>query len=122
MKRVLDIGQCRPDHASICRLIEHQFEAQVFSANGWDDAEEQLRDTPVDLVLVNRLLDADGSDGLEIIRRLKADPQFSTVPVMLVSNHAQHQQTAVASGAEPGFGKARLQDPATIETLRKHLG
>src|SRR5947209_2532469 len=102
MKRVLDVGQCSPDHASIRRLIEGNFEAEVVAAHGWDDARAQLERGDVALVLVNRKLDADYSDGLDIIKGLKADPQLAAVPVMLVTNYPEHQQAAVALGAEPG--------------------
>jgi len=66
-------------------------------------------------------LDFDHSDGLEIVRRLKADPQWAAVPVMLVSNYPEYQQQAIAAGAEPGFGKAELTSPATLEKLAKFL-
>ena len=62
-KRVLDVGQCSPDHASICALIEAHFDAVVVETRQVDDTFDALRDGNVDLVLVNRKLDADDSDG-----------------------------------------------------------
>jgi two-component system chemotaxis response regulator CheY len=73
------------------------------------------------LVLVNRKLDQDYSDGLRVIRAITADPELRTVPVMMVSNHADHQQEAVNAGAKVGFGKLQLHDPATVERLRGFL-
>jgi CheY-like chemotaxis protein len=121
LKKVLDVGQCQPDHASIRRLVEGQFSAQVVQAHSAHDALEQLRGSQFDLVLVNRKLDADYSDGLEIIRQIKADPQLATLPVMLITNYSEHQQEAIAAGAEAGFGKSQLSDPATHERLEKWL-
>jgi two-component system, chemotaxis family, chemotaxis protein CheY len=121
-KRVLDIGQCPPDHAAIRRLLENRFGAEVVQTHGPDDTLAQLRSGGVDLVLINRKLDADDTDGLEIIRRMKSDPRLAAVPVMLVSNYAEHQQTAVAAGAIEGFGKAQLDAPATHEKLARVLG
>jgi CheY-like chemotaxis protein len=121
MKRVLDVGQCAFDHASIRQLIEEHFEAQVVQAHGPADALEQLRGGTFHLVLVNRILDADGGDGLEIIEHLKDDPQLAAIPVMLVTNYLEHQERAVEAGAEPGFGKAQLTLPETRQRLEPFL-
>ena len=121
VKRVLDVGQCAPDHASIRRLVEGNFEAAVVQAHGLDDMLAHLEQEKFDLVLVNRKLDADDSDGLEIIKRIKNRPEMTETPVMMVTNYAQHQQTAVAAGAEPGFGKQQLRDPATLAKLARFL-
>ena len=44
-----------------------------------------------------------------------------SIPVMLVTNYPEHQQQAIAAGAEPGFGKAELASPATLAKLAKFL-
>jgi hypothetical protein len=41
---------------------------------------------------------------------------------MLVSNLDHAQQAACDAGALPGFGKASLNDPTTIERLSACLG
>lgn len=120
-KRVLDIGNCVPDHRTIEVVITSHFDAEVVAADQWDDAREMLREQPFDLVLVNRRLDIDYSDGLEIIRKLKADAELRALPVMLVSNFAEHQQSAVAAGAVEGFGKQSLRDPALRDKLAPYL-
>lgn len=121
MKRVLDVGQCSLDHGSIRRLVEGQFGAEVVQAHQIRDALAALRKEAFDLVLVNRKLDSDGDDGLKLIQAMKADANLSSTPVMLVTNFEQHQQTAIAAGAEPGFGKAQLADPSTREKLSRFL-
>jgi len=121
MKRVLDVGQCSPDHWSIKHLVEGELGGEVVQAHHLADALELLRGGDFDLVLVNRKLDADYSDGLEVIRQIKADPQLAGTPVMLVSNYPEYQAEAVAAGAEPGFGKAELRNPATREKLAAAL-
>ena len=40
---------------------------------------------------------------------------------MMVSNYADAQDKAVADGAVSGFGKAALDDPATVELLGTYL-
>ena len=54
---------------------------QCVSADTADDALAALGREKFDLVMVNRKLDADYSDGLEIIRRIKADPQVGRHPL-----------------------------------------
>jgi len=119
--RVLDVGQCDPDHAAISRLLKSHFGAEIVRACGLADTLDALRSEPFALVLVNRKLDADYSDGLEIIKAIKADPLVAAVPVMLVSNYAEAHQEAVAAGALTGFGKAELARPETEEKLRAVL-
>jgi DNA-binding NarL/FixJ family response regulator len=121
-KRVLDVGQCSPDHASIRWLIEREFNAQVVRTQGLEDTLAELARGPVDLVLVNRKLDADYSDGMDVLRSIKGDSKYGSTPVMLVSNYPEYQAEAIAAGGEPGFGKAQLQRPETVEALRKFLG
>lgn len=121
-KRVLDVGNCNPDHAAIRQLIEGNFDAKVDRVHQWQDAHERLRAEHYDLVLVNRKLDMDYSEGLDIIQKIKADPELSTVPVMLLTNFADHQQAAQAAGAELGFGKLEYDKPETREKLAAILG
>jgi CheY-like chemotaxis protein len=121
-KHVLDVGQCQMDHGALRRLIEGEFAADVTQAHSAEQALAQLRSRQFDLVLVNRKLDADYSDGLEIIKLIKADPDLAGVNVMLVTNYAEHQEQAVAAGAAPGFGKSELTEPATIDRLKRYLG
>ena len=82
-----------------------------------DEALRLIAAQPLDLVLINRVLDADGSDGMEILRSIRQQAAYAAVPVMLVSNYAEWQTKAVAAGALPGFGKAELNRPETREKL-----
>jgi len=109
------------DHGSISRLIASSFAAQIDAADDLTETLERLRAAQYDLVLINRQLDLDGSDGLEIIRTMKADEELAAIPVMLVTNYPEYQARAVADGAEPGFGKNELSSPATKEKLGRFL-
>lgn len=121
MQRVLDIGNCDLDHGNIERFLRRHFAVAVVRARRLDEALAMLREQPFDLVLVNRLLDEDGSEGLEVIRQIKADPALAAIPCMLISNYPQYQQAAVAAGAEPGFGKKELDAPQTLALLTRFL-
>jgi len=120
-KRVLDVGQCDPDHAAIRGMLARQFNVEVVRIHDAAGTLAALREQGADLVLINRKLDQDYSDGAEIIRALKAAPETAAVPVMLVSNYPEYQEQAVALGAEYGFGKAELADPRVHARLAKFL-
>lgn len=120
-KRVLDVGNCGVDHSAIRGMLEQSFQAEVVQADGPEDALALLKKNSFDLVLVNRKLDRDYSDGLDIIKALKADPQLASVPCMLITNYPDQQAIAVAAGAEYGFGKKELRGPATHERLARFL-
>jgi CheY-like chemotaxis protein len=121
-KRVLDVGNCVPDHTAITKFLTGKFNCEVLQANGAEDALATLAKGGVDLVLVNRKLDMDYSDGIEVIRQMKADAKAASVPVMLITNYAEHQDAAEAIGALRGFGKLEYQKPETVARLEAVLG
>lgn len=115
-KRVLDVGNCGPDHAAIKRLMG-RFDAEVVQADGPVDALAALRAGGIDLVLVNRKLDMDYSDGIEVIRQIKADSELAATPVMLITNYPEHQDAAEQLGALRGFGKLEYDKAETHERI-----
>ncbi len=122
MDVVIDCGNCGPDYSAIRGKIQREFAAQVVQTHGAEDTLERLAAGPVKLVLVNRKLDCDYSDGMEVIRQIRADERWQDIPVMLVTNYAEHQQEAIKLGAIQGFGKLSLSDPQTTELLKSVLG
>lgn len=122
MKTVLDVGNCNPDHAAISAMLKRQFQVEILRADQQSDMLKCLAKQPVDLILINRKLDIDYSDGIEILRYLKSDSNYASIPVMLITNYPEHQQQAVALGAELGFGKLELNKPETHQKLAKLLG
>lgn len=84
------------------------------------EAQAALGRKQYDLVLVNRRIFADDSDGLALLRSIQTLPG-ARPPVMLVSNFADAQDAAVAAGAVRGFGKAALGDDETIRRLAEYL-
>ena len=121
-KRILDVGNCGPDFSSISEFLTANFTCEVLQAHGPEDTLATLRSGQVDLVLVNRKLDRDYSDGIEIIKQIKADDNLKSVPVMLITNYPEHQDAAVKAGAEHGFGKLEFDKPETLERLQRALG
>ena len=121
MKRVLDVGNCGADQAAIRELIESNFAARVDRADQATDALQSLEAAKYALVLVNRRLDCDDSDGMEVIRQIKCRPDFSGLPVMMITNFPEHQEAAQAAGAVAGFGKRSLDTEETLQQLRAYL-
>lgn len=116
-KTVLSIGQCRPDSAAIAHYLKSNFGVSILTADLADEAMKTLKENKVDLVLINRVLDADGSDGMAILSSIRQNADYAALPVMLVSNYADWQQKAIAAGAIQGFGKAELNRPETRTRL-----
>ena len=118
---VLSVGQCGFDDSQIARWLNRLGTVEMRSAPTTSAALAALRDCPPDLVLVNRLLDGDGSSGLDLIQTIKSDPASRSIPVMLVSNLANAQERAREFGALPGFGKADLRSEAVLARLKELL-
>lgn len=121
-KTVLSVGQCRPDHAAISHFLTSNFDVQVLSSDLLTDTQQILSENTVDLILINRKLDADYSDGMNILAEVKQDDATSHIPVMLVSNFPDAQEAAVEAGATYGFGKAELNSQDTVGRVRGVLG
>jgi CheY-like chemotaxis protein len=119
-RRVLSIGQCGADHAGISSALK-ACHAEVIAADTAEEGLDRLRRKDIDLVLVNRVLDANGASGLEVIRQVKSDPELSAIPVMLVSNRNEAQGEAIQAGAMPGFGKAALGQPHMLQLVQAVL-
>lgn len=121
-KVLVDCGNCGPDFTAIRQMVEANFDATAVQTHGAEDTLELLRQQKIDLVTVNRKLDRDYSDGMDVIQQIKSDPEVGEIPVMLVTNYEEHQQAAIAAGCLRGFGKLSLGDPATRELLEPFLG
>ena len=122
MPTVLDVGNCNADHMFLEAMLSSNFGATLIRAHRLEDARELLGQNAVDLILVNRLLDVDGSQGLEVLRALKADPQTQAIPVMLITNYEEHQETAIEAGAIRGFGKSALNAEETRVVIEAAIG
>lgn len=121
-QKVLDVGQCDIDNWQISQMLTRNFDVVVERVLTHGDAVSALQRDDYDLVLVNRILDGDGTEGIELLKRIKSEPGTADVPVMMVSNYADAQTDAEAAGAVPGFGKNGLNTPETIACLQNALG
>ena len=117
--RILDVGQCGFDHVAISGFLQHIVSADVDAAGTAAETETLLQQNEYNLVLVNRILDRDGSSGIDLIKHLRQIPNCP--PLMLVSNLPDAQAKAVAAGALQGFGKSTIHLPQVAEHLRAIL-
>jgi two-component SAPR family response regulator len=120
-KIVLDVGNCGPDHSAISAMFRKHFDVEILRADQLSDTLAILQQQKVDLILINRKLDIDYSDGMDILHAIKKSDAFRDIPVMLITNYAEFQQQAVAAGAILGFGKLELHAPDTLDRLRSVL-
>lgn len=120
-KTVLDVGNCGPDHSAISSMLRKHFDVDILRSDQLADTLAILNNQPVDLILINRKLDIDYSDGMDILHAIKKSDAFRDIPVMLITNYAEYQQQAVAAGAILGFGKLELHAPDTLDRLRSVL-
>ena len=97
-KTLLDCGNCGPDFHAIRQMVSNHFGASVVQSHGVEDTLEILRNQSVDLVTVNRKLDRDYSDGLDVAVAIKSDPELGSIPVMLVTNYDEHQEDGHGCG------------------------
>ncbi len=119
--QLLDVGNCDPDHAAISRMLNEHFHVTIDRVMYVDQAMDRMRRRRYDLVLFNRLIFEDGSEGIELLKRAGQDASLRDVPIMMVSNFPEAQEAARRLGGRPGFGKAAIDQPGTIEMLSAYL-
>lgn len=72
-----------PDITSLIRLVLRQAPVQVVSALSADEAWPELNKQKPDLILLDMMLP--GTSGLDFLIKLRADPRFTIVPVIVIS-------------------------------------
>lgn len=120
-KTVLDIGNCDPDHFALSKMLTVRYDVRVLRAHHLKDSLDLLQKESIDLILINRKLDVDYSDGLDILGHLKQQDLWKGIPTMIITNYPEHQTAAVDAGAEYGFGKLQYGDSETHSRLSRFL-
>ena len=122
---VVSVGQCGFDNGQMRDLIRSLDPAlEIRTADDFEETLDLLASAKgrIRLVLVNRVLDADGSSGIDLIRTIRASAdRLGNVPLMLVSDREPAQAQAIAEGALPGFGKSALRSAQTRERVRQAI-
>lgn len=121
-RAVLSVGQCQYDHGRISRELAAAFDVRVDGVDTASQALAAAASQRYDLILINRVLDVDGSSGLELLRQLRELSEGASAAVMLVSNYPDAHDSAVALGGVRGFGKADLGMNVVRECVQPYLG
>ncbi len=121
MKKVMSVGQCNPDHFALSEFLKRNFECDVIRIDSTEEALEKLNSEKVDLVLVNRKLDIDYTEGTILIEKMKESDNLKSIPVMLISNYPEYQEEAVKKGAIYGIGKLEYFKPKSVEKFKNIL-
>jgi CheY-like chemotaxis protein len=89
---------------------------QVLTARDGSSALDQVRQAHPDLILMD--IQLPGMDGLEVIRRLRADPDFHTVPVLALTAFAMpgDRERCLAAGATDYMAK-----PVSLKKLAEMI-
>lgn len=82
-KKWILIADDDPRNRKLLETLLHANGYQVRAAESGLAALASIADTPPDLILLDLMMP--GMDGFEVVRRLKADPASSQIPVIMVT-------------------------------------
>ena len=116
-RKVLNVGQCGMDGPAIARALRDNFGCSVVDAESLREATDVLDTQDFDLVLVNRIFDATGEEGLELVKSVGEDGP----PVMMVSNYDDAQTAAESAGGVRGFGKKDMGREPMLAAVKPYL-
>jgi len=111
------------DNPTNLKLVAYLVKANGYEVSTAIDAEaalRQIREHPPRLILMD--LQLPGIDGLELTRRLKADPTTRDIVIVAVTAYAMKgdQDKALAAGCDDYVTKP-IDTRALPETIRRHL-
>jgi CheY-like chemotaxis protein len=112
------------DHADFClamtKLIRRAGHRALYAVNG-TEAIELVRSDGPDLVILDAMMP--GMDGLEVLRRLRADPRTVALPVILFSaiSDPAFAELAVARGAVEFWLKGSIDFTRLPERIAPYL-
>ena len=86
-----------PDIGTMIKIMLEYKGYSVAVTERAEKTEELLRAGNFDLIIMDMLLS--GINGTDICARLKRDPAFSAIPVLMISAHPNAGQTCLDAGA-----------------------
>ncbi len=117
--RFLVVGNCGADDAAIGSMLSNNFDASIERAKSSSEASRKIEEQSFDLVLVNRIFDATGEQGVRFIAEQKS--RYPDLLMMLISNYQDAQDQAIQAGAVNGFGKSKTGSQETVSTIRQAI-
>lgn len=119
MKKILIVEDVEFNRDLLSQLLEDEFEV-IIATDGEASIALAARERP-DLILMD--LSLPNIDGWEATRRLKADKNLKTIPVIALTAHAMQgdEAKARASGCNDFLTKP-IDEVQLIEMLHRYLG
>lgn len=102
------------------KLAKENIEAEV--VNNGDEALKTVKKARPGFVLLDLIMP--GKDGFETLKELRADPNLSSVPIIVLSNLSQEEDVkrVMESGATEYLVKANVPIQDVINKVKQHLG
>lgn len=95
---------------------------QVFTATDGEAGLTLAKSEKPDIIILDIMMPK--LDGIEVLRRLRQDPNFQNIPVLMLSNlsEASKQREAMQLGAKEFLVKANLTPTQVVDKIKTHLG
>jgi two-component system cell cycle response regulator DivK len=119
MKKVLVVEDVDYNRDLLVQLLEDKYQV-IEAVNGQEGVEIAERERP-ELILMDLSLPI--MDGWEATKRLKANPDLSSIPVIALTAHAMvgDQEKALAAGCDDYLVKP-LNEDILMAKIAKYLG
>ena len=119
MKKVLVVEDVDFNRDLLVQLLEDKYQV-IEAVNGQEGVELAERESPA-LILMDLSLPV--MDGWEATRRIKANPDLSSIPVIALTAHAMvgDQEKALAAGCDDYLVKP-LNEDILMAKIAKYLG
>jgi CheY-like chemotaxis protein len=119
MKKVLVVEDVDFNRDLLVQLLEDKYQV-IEAVNGQEGVELAERERP-ELILMDLSLPV--MDGWEATRRIKANPDLSSIPVIALTAHAMvgDQEKALAAGCDDYLVKP-LNEDILMAKIAKYLG
>lgn len=119
MKKVLVVEDVDMNRELMVQLLEDRYEV-IEAANGQDGVDAAERERP-ELILMDLSLPV--MNGWEATRRLKANPDLKSIPIIALTAHAMKgdRETALAAGCDDYLVKP-LDEDELMEKIARFLG
>ena len=119
MKKVLVVEDVDFNRDLLVQLLEDKYQV-IEAVNGQEGVELAERERPA-LILMD--LSIPVMDGWEATRRIKANPDLSSIPVIALTAHAMvgDQEKALAAGCDDYLVKP-LNEDILMAKIAKYLG
>lgn len=121
MKNVLDVGNCGFDHQTLRSVLSEHWDVEIKRTTTLNEAIRELDSNPYHLVVVNRILEGDGSSGMDLVKHVVQSQTTQGIPIVLLTNYPEVQEEALQTGASASFGKRDLRSDEVRLTLTPFL-